>query len=339
MHRAYHPTPKQPKRRFRWWRLVPWLIVVYGLTGLYSVQPNEKAVVRRCGKVLDQVRGPGLHFGFPMGIDRVTKIRVQEQKQVGVGIGRSGRATDSTGGEDGSVTGEGLSQWSRALGRPLLPQESECLTGDNNVILLSANVQYQIEDVRQYLFGTADVSAVVEDAVAGAFCDEISKMDVDDVLTTRRSWLQGEVQRHAQTMLNGWGTGVRITSVLLDERTGAPKEVADAFRDVTAAREDRQRAINEAQGYAARLSESAEADADSIRQEAEAFARQTTLLAESGAERFELLQAELAKGRALTLRRMILETMEEVLPRMKKIIADRGAAEAVDLGIVGPEEE
>lgn len=334
MHRAYHPPPQRPKKRFRWWRLLPWLAVAYALTGFYSVQPNERAVVRRCGKVLPQVSEPGLHFGFPYGIDRVVKVRVQEQKQVGVGMSRLGRSSK----EAASQSGVGINQWSRALGREIQPQQAECLTGDSNVILLSANVQYQIEDVHRYLFGTGDVPVLVENAVAGALCGEVSKMEVDDILTTRRGWLQTEVQRHAQDTLDRYEAGVRITSVLLDERTGPPQEVANAFRDVTAAREDCQRAINEAEGYAARLRQSAEADADSLLQQAEAFAQKTTLLAESGAERFRLLQAELAKGRELTVRRLILETMEEVLPRMKKIVSDREASESVDLSIMQPEE-
>jgi membrane protease subunit HflK len=220
----------------------------------------------------------------------------------------------------------------------LQPQEAECLTGDNNVILLSANVQYQIEDVHQYLFGAMNVPVLVENAVAGALCGEVSAMEVDDVLTTRRDFVQAEVRRHAQDTLDRYQAGVRITSVLLDESTQPPQEVSDAFRDVTAAREDRQRAINEAQGYAARLSQSAEADANSLLQEAQGFAQKTTLLAQSGAERFRLLQAELAKGRELTVRRLILETMEEVLPRMKKIVADRESSESVDLSIMQPEE-
>ena len=330
--------PTRPRKRFRWWRLLPWLAAAYALTGFYSVQPNERAVVRRCGRVLPQVSAPGLHFGLPYGIDRVVKVRVQEQKQVGVGMSRLSRSAGEIPAGAANQTGVGINQWSRALGRQLQPQEAECLTGDNNVILLSANVHYQIEDVRQYLFNTANVPVLVENAVAGALCGEVSKMEVDDVLTTRRGWIQAEVQRHAQDTLDTYRTGVRITSVLLDERTEPPQEVADAFRDVTAAREDQQRAISEAEGYAARLRQSAEADADSLLRQAEGFARQTTLMAESGAERFRLLQAELAEGRELTIRRLILETMEEVLPRMKKIIADREASESVDLGIMQPEE-
>ena len=338
MHRDYHPTPPRPKRRLRWWRLLPWLLVAYALTGFYMVQPNERAVVRRCGRALPQLSGPGLHFGFPYGIDRVVKIRIQEQKQVGLGMSRLSRSAAEASTESATQSGVGMNQWSRALGRNLQPQQAECLTGDNNVIILSANVQYQIEDVHQYLFGTTNVPVLVENAVAGALCGEASAMHVDDVLTTRRGWIQEEVRRHAQETLDSYRAGVRITSVLLDERTEPPQEVADAFRDVTAAREDRQRAINEAQGYAARLSQSAEADADSTLQQAEAVAQQTTLLAESGAQRFRLMQAELVSGRELTIRRLILETMEEILPRMKKIVADKQASQTVDLGIIQPEE-
>lgn len=337
MHRAYHPTPHRPRKRLRWWRLLPWVAAAYALTGFYSVQPNERAVVRRCGRVLPQLSGPGLHFGFPYGIDRVVKVRVQEQKQVGVGLSRLSRSAGEIAGGTASPAGVGISQWGRALGRQLQPQQAECLTGDDNVILLSANVQYQIENVHQYLFGTANIPVLVENAVAGALCGEVSAMEVDDVLTTRRDWIQAEVKRHAQETLDSYQVGVRITSVLLDERTEPPQEVADAFRDVTAAREDRQRSINEAQGYAARLHQSAEADADSLLQQAEAFAKKTTLLAESGAERFRMMQAELMEGRELTIRRLILETMEEVLPRMKKVMADKEASESVDLGIMMPE--
>lgn len=336
MHRDYRPMPRPRGRRLRWWRLLPWLVVAYALTGVYSVQPNERAVVRRCGRVLPQVQMPGLHFGFPYGIDRVTKVKIQEQKQVGLGISRRSRysAPGKTAGPAPSPAG--VSQWSRALGRELQPQEAECLTGDNNLIVLSANVQYQIEDVHQYLFGNADVPALVENAAAAALCSVIASMEVDDILTVRRDAIQVEVQRAAQETLRRYAAGVLITSVLLDERTGPPQEVADAFRDVTAAREDCQRAINEAEGYANRLRQQAEADADSLLKESEGFAQKTTLLAASGAERFRLLQAELAGGRQLILKRLILETMEEVLPRLKKIVLDRQASESADLGIVEP---
>ncbi len=312
MHRAYHPSPKLPERRIRWRRLLPWLAVVYALTGLYSVQPNERAVVRRFGKALSQTRGPGLHLGLPYGLDRVSRVKVLEQKQAGVG----------------------MSRWSRVLGRRIEPRQTECLTGDRNVILLSANVQYQVADVDQYLFNVGDVPALVENVAAGALCSVISSMEVDDILTAQREAIQVEVRRRSQARLDEYGAGVRVNSVLLDERTEPPQEVRQAFRDVTAAREDRQRAVSEAQGYANRLKQQAEADADGMIQKAQGYAHQITALAAGDADRFSAMAAELDRGRELTFKRLILETMEQVLPRLKKIVLDEDAAETIDLGLI-----
>jgi membrane protease subunit HflK len=288
------------------------LLAVYLATGIYSVRPNELAVVRRCGKVLEQHRLPGLHFGLPYGIDRVTRVKFQEQKRVSVG----------------------MSQTEKALGRRNQPRDSEYLTGDRNLIMISANVQYQIDDPNDYLFNAVDVAALVGDAAAGRLASVISGMNVDDVLTIERSTIQTEVKTATQKALNGYAAGVRVTSVLLDEDTEPPQEVAEAFRDVTAAREDRQRLINEAQGYANRLKEQAEADANSLLEEAEGFAGEARLMARGDADRFRQIAQRLPEQRSLTLKRLILETMEEVLPRMKKIVLDRPAAESVDLGII-----
>ena len=314
MHRAYHPQPqtRASKRPLRLWRLLPWLLAVYLATGIYSVRPNELAVVRRCGKVLQQHRSPGLHFGFPYGIDRVRRVKFQEQKRVSVG----------------------MSQTEKALGRRNQPRESEYLTGDRNLIMVSANVQYQIDDPKAYLFNVVDVPALVGNVAAGRLASVISGMNVDDVLTVERGTIQTRVKEATQTVLDGYGAGVRVSSVLLDEDTEPPQEVAEAFRDVTAAREDRQRLINEAQGYANRLKEQADADANSLLEEAEGFAGEITLMARGDADRFSQIADRLSDQRSLTFKRLILETMEEVLPRVKKIVLDRPAAESVDLGII-----
>ncbi len=320
MHRAYHPSPmtQAPKRRVRWWRLLPWLLVGYLATGVYSVKPNERAMVQRCGKALPKMRPPGLHVGLPYGIDRISRVRVLEKKRVSIGT----------------------SQSERLIGRRALPQESEHLTGDKNLIVVSATVQYEVDDrnVELYLFNVADVPALVRDAAASRLSETIASMQVDDVLTAGRHEIQSWVKEKAQQDLDAYGSGVKVTSVLLNEDLQPPEEVAEAFRDVIAAREDRHRAINEAKGYANRLKEQADADADTLTQTALAFAGEITLTAEGDAARFAQRAQELGRNRTLTVKRLIIETMEEVLPRVKKIILDRSAAESVDLGIVEADE-
>ena len=315
MHRAYPSNPQPAKRRTNWLALVPWLLAAYLLTGFYTVGTNERAVVRRCGRPLSQLRMPGLHFGFPYGIDRVSRLKIFERKRAGVG----------------------MSLAERSLGRRAQPQERECLTGDRNLILVSAVVQYRIADPKAYLFNVADVPALVTGVAASALSSVVTSMNVDDVLTVERVTIQDEVRRAAQAALDRYGAGVEVTSVSL-EGVAPPQEVAQAFRDVTAAREDSQRTINEAQGYANRLIPEARGQAHRVLLEAEAYREEVIEMAGGDAQRFEKIAAQLADNRQLTFKRLILETMERVLPRLKKIVLDDNAAGAVDLGLIEVDE-
>ena len=124
-----------------------------------------------------------------------------------------------------------------------------------------------------------------------------------------------------------------MTSVTLEDVT-PPQEVAEAFRDVTSARGDRQRLINEAEGYARRLDAMLEGETDGILNEAKAFAVTVTQKAKGDADAFNSIVAQLSLDRQLTVKRLILETMEEVLPRLKKIILEPGAAGTIDVGLI-----
>jgi len=316
VHRAYHPSPTPDKRRIRWWALLPWLAVAYAATGFYAVQPNEVAVVRRCGRLLPERRKPGLHFGFPYGIDRVDRLKILERKRVAVGTSLA----------------------ERDLGRRVEPQQSECLTGDRNLILVAAIVQYQIERPEDYLVNVAGVPEVVRNAAGSALAGVVASMKVDDVLTVERIAIQNEVRRATQAAVDRYGAGVRVTSISLEGVT-PPQEVAEAFRDVTSAREDRQRAVSEAQGYANRTLPQARGEAHQIRLEAEGYADEVVQKASGDVDRFGQMQAQLSPGnRRLTEKRLILETMERVLPRLNKVVVDSGTGDALDLGLIEADE-
>ena len=311
MHRAYQPTPPSPKRRTSWLALLPWLVAAYALTGFYAVGTDERAVVRRCGRALAQLQLPGLHFGFPYGVDRVTRLKVFQPKRAGVG----------------------MSLADRSLGRRVQPQEAEWLTADHNLIVLSAVVQYRIAEPKQYVFKVADVDTLVSNAAGSALTSIVTSMNVDDVLTVERLAIQDEVKRAAQEVLNRYQAGVEVTSVSLEGVT-PPQEVVQAFRDVTAAREDGQRTVNEAQGYANRLVPEARGEAQRMLIDAEAYRDEVVEMARGDAERFTTMAQELAENRQLTTKRLTLETLEKVLPRLKKIVLDGRATGAVDLGII-----
>lgn len=311
MHRAYHPTPVVKRRPFRWRALLPWVVAVYVATGFYTVQPDEQAVVRRCGELLTQVRTPGLHFGFPWPIDRVTRFKVLQTKPVGVGMTLA----------------------DRDLGRLAEPQQSESLTGDRNLIVAGAIVHYRIADPVEYLLNTTDVNALVRDTAASALASAVSSAGVDNVLTVDRVRIQDEVRRAAQELLDSYHAGVSVTTVSL-EGVAPPQEVAEAFRDVAAAKADQQRLVQEAEGYVNRLGPQTRGDADRIQREAEAYAEEAVKKAQGDGQRFTEMAAELSSGRTLTFKRLILETMEIVLPRLKKIVLDDRRDQSVDLGLI-----
>lgn len=333
MHRAYEPQhhhhdhgpPGQAHHhahahapRSLWpWLLAP--LAIWLVSGVYVVQPNERAVVQRCGRILPEPCGPGLHFGLPYGIDRVTKLKMFEQKRVGIGVG--------------------LDQ--RDLGRMADPRRAECLTGDRNLIVVSAVVQYNIITAKDYLIRTTDVSGLIENLATAALSNVISAMTVDNVFTVGRPEVQQKVlsavrDRLTQLEQAGQGVGVQVNSVTLED-VRPPQEVDQAFRDVISAREDRQRAINEAQAYTNGLLPNARGEAERLRMEADGYSSEVTSKARGEADRFSRVVAELAVGRALTVRRLILETLEEVLPRLRKIMLDEHADRQVDLGLLEEE--
>jgi len=308
-------TCPEPKPGKAWSSLAFWLVLAYAATGFYAVRPNERAVVQRCGRALPQLRGPGLHFGFPYGIDRVSRLKVRERKREAVRMDLA----------------------DRALGRRVEPSQAERLAGDRNLVFAPAVVQYSIREPKAYLFNAADVSALVRNATETALSSVVAEMTVDDVLVVQRLALQNLVLRSTQIILDRWGAGVQVMSVTL-EGGGPPQEVADAFRDVTRAREDREHAINQAQGYANRLIPEARGEAHRIVTEAEAHRARSTQTARGDAKRFHKVAAAVAHDRELTTKRLVLETMEQVLPRLKKVVLDGKTRQALDLGLIEEQE-
>jgi len=311
MHRIIEPSRDLPKGPFRFAALLPWLIVAYLATGLYTVETNQRAVVRRFGRALPELKGPGLKLGLPYGFERVDRMKLREPKRVAV---------------NSSLT-------DRASGRLTEPLLAECLTGDRNLIQIPAVVQYDIADPKAYLLRAADVPALVRSATAAGITSVVSSMGVDDVLTVERRTVRTRAIARAQELLDRYGVGVRVTAISL-EGMGPPEEVADAFRDVNNARWDRDRAINDAEGYLRRVLPQARGEARRVLLEADGYYDETVQRARGDAARFDkMAAAATGQGRRPTLLRLVLETMEEVLPRLNKIVVDGEAGRQLDLGL------
>jgi modulator of FtsH protease HflK len=302
--------PVPPKRmmetlRSRWWM---GLLGLWLLSSLYIVRADQQAVVTRFGRVVEPRVTPGIHISLPWPIDRVTRLKVQQQQRQVIG----GTLTDNVVGRT----------------QPLLAQ---FLTGDQNIIYLRVIAQYSVSLPADYLFQTEDVAQVVGAATEAELARRIASRTVDAVLTTEKAAIQEEVRAAAQKVLNDYSAGVILASVNI-ESAAPPPEAADAFRDVASARADSSRIVNEAQGYANDLIPKARGQAQQLLESAAAYKQKKINEAIGDASRFEQVAIEYAKASEVNGRRIYLETMEQILPRIKKLIVDKNGN--LDLTIV-----
>jgi membrane protease subunit HflK len=182
-----------------------------------------------------------------------------------------------------------------------------------------------------YLFQAQDVGRMVGAAVEAELARRVARRHVDAVLTTEKAAIQEEVRGAAQQRLNEYRLGVRISTVNL-ESAGPPPEAADAFRDVASARADSSRIVNEAQGYANDVLPKARGEAQQLLEAAAGYRQRKINEALGDAARFTQVAAEYARAGEVNGRRLYLETMEQVLPRIKKLIVDKSGN--LDLTII-----
>ena len=268
------------------------------LSGVYLVGADQQAVVTRFGRVTEKRVLPGIHITWPYPIGRAYKLKVLQRQRAFIG----GAPAD------------------QALGQ-IEPRVSQFLTGDQNLIQLRTVVQYSVATPDEYLFRAEDVTKVVSVAAESELARQIASRNVDDVLTTEKVAIQESVRQRAQTLVDQYGLGVVLSAVSI-EYIAPPPETAAAFRDVASARADSARIANEAQGYANDLIPRARGEAQKLAEDAEAYRQRKINQALGDASRFTQLAGEYRKNPAVTRSRLYLETMEQVLPRLKKTIVD-----------------
>ncbi len=308
---SYQSLRPRAALRHRWWVV---LLLLYLLSGIYFVAPEQQAVVLRFGRVAGPPLAPGLHYHLPFPIERIVKLKVLETKRLTVGI-------------------EMPDQF---LGRDARGTPTQYLTGDQNIINLQMAVQFNIKDAAAYLFRAQDVAQLVARAVEAAFTQTVAGYNVDSLLTTGKVEVQNATWQESQQILDLYHSGVALHAINI-ETVAPPAEVADAFREVASARADRERIINEAHGYANDALAKARGEASKLLSEATSYRQQRINEAQGEAARFEKLIAEYSKAKDITERRLYLETMEEVLPRIKKVIIDsHGPKSLIELGLIRP---
>jgi modulator of FtsH protease HflK len=305
------PTPEEiidvGKKKFsEFSRYFIWIIValfiIIGLKGLiYSIGPDEVGVIQRFGKYI-RLSSPGLHAKIPFGIEKVTPIKVEKifKEEFGTGREESSSMVILGGNRDASLM----------------------LTGDLNILDVRWIVQYKIKDPIKFLFIVRNPRAIIRDVSEVIMRRLVGDYTVDEVLTIKREEIDHLAQIETQKILDEYQTGVQVVTVkLLD--VNPPDTVKPAFNEVNEAKQEKEKMINQAWEAYNKAIPKAKGEAERTIREAEGYSFDKINRAKGEAERFLVTLNEYKKAPEITQKRLYLETLNEVLPKVKdKYIID-----------------
>jgi membrane protease subunit HflK len=267
-------------------------------SGFYRVDANEQGVAMIFGKWV-ATTGPGLNYNLPAPIGSVETPMVDFENRVEIGFRT---AADGTSTRDISA-------------------ESLMLTGDENIIDIQFVVLWKIGDAGEYLFSVRDPDETVKAVSEAAMREIIGQSDFESTRTKGRAEVESRTQELIQHVLDSYNAGIVVTSLQL-LKVDPPDAVIEAFRDVQAARADKERSVNEAQAYYNEITQRAEGAAQQVIKAGEAYKAEKILIATGDAQRFLSVYDQYAKNKELTERRIYLETMEDVMHGMNKVLVD-----------------
>lgn len=291
-------------------------VVLFVLSGFYTIGPDEAGVIMRFGRRVPPLRQPGLHYKLPWPVDSLTRVEAQRVRVVEIGF-RSGAARVEG-------TEPAAYEWSaqhRAGRFQRRPDESLMLSGDQNMTEMTATVHFRLKQPENFLFRLADGEGTVRAAAESALQSVLSSTPLDEALTTNRRALEARARVLMDASLERYQAGVEILQVkLLDVHPSL--EVVDAFRAVSGAFEEKNRLINEAQAHAADIVPKARGEAVARMETAKGYRVGRVNRADGDANRFRQSEAAYRSGPGVTETRLYLETMEQILPGRKKMIVD-----------------
>jgi modulator of FtsH protease HflK len=265
------------------------LALLWVFASFYSVRPEERSVELLFGQEY-RIGQPGLNFA-PWPVVRAEKVQVTTERVTEVGTGRS------------------------ALDTGLM------LTRDEAVVDIEFQVVWNIADPARFLFNLADPHETVRAASESVMRDIIARSELSPILNRDRGAIAADLRQAVQLLLDSYESGISVIRVNFD-RADPPRDVIDSFREVQAARQERDRLERQADAYANRVLAAARGEAAQIQEEAEGYRAQVVNVAEGEASRFLAVWSEYVNAPEVTRRRMYLETMEQVLGDMDLTILD-----------------
>ncbi|UKE46314.1 MULTISPECIES: FtsH protease activity modulator HflK [Xanthomonas translucens group] len=264
-----------------------WVLAAVVLLLLFScfqlIGEQQRGVVLRFGQ-FSRILQPGPNFKLPWPIESVRKVNATEIKT--------------------------------------FSNQVPVLTRDENIVSVSLNVQYRIDDPRMYVFGSRNADQVLEQAAQSAVREQVGRADLNVVLNNRGPMATAARDR-LQAALSAYRTGLIVTGLTLPDAR-PPEEVKPAFDEVNGAQQVKERLINEAQAYAAKMVPEARGQAARTRTVAEGYKEASIARAQGDAERFTLLQQQYQNAPEVTRKRLWLETVQKVLSENRKVIGGDG---------------
>ncbi len=285
------------------------VVVIWGFSGLFRVQPDELGVVLRFGKHVRTV-GPGLSYHLPYPIETVLLPKALRVSTLNIGftLDDSPRRTRD--------------------GRRDIPEESLMLTGDENIVDVQFTVLWRIKPsgAANYLFNIQNPEGSVKAVAESAMREVVGHSNIQGILTNDKDKIQLEVQELMQRVLDGYGSGILVQQLQMGNVNPPNADVIQSFNDVTNAKTELESLQNEAQTYANRVVPEARGKAAQITQAAEGYKQQAVVEARGQSARFLKVYEEYKKAPDVTRERIYLETMERILGNSDKLIYDGGSS-------------
>jgi membrane protease subunit HflK len=257
--------PGRPNRSIVMWAVAVAVLLWLVGTSMHSISPGQRGVVSRFGRY-SYTLGPGVGLTLPSTIDRVQKLDVENIRSVDLG-----------------------SEASNDL----------MLTGDQNLLDIAYSVRWNIRTPELYLFQLADPDETIKEVANSAMRSVISQVTLNDAMGDRRADIESQVAENMQRILDSYHSGVQVQGIAI-KQADPPEAVNDAFKQVTAAQQQAQSAINSANAYALQLGQRAQGDATA----------------------FDKVYEQYKLAPEVTRRRMYYETMEQVLSKVNKTIVE-----------------
>ena len=290
---------KIPKLSMGTFPLVGIFVVLWLLTGIYVVGPDEVGVVQTLGKY-SRAAQSGLNYHFPYPIEKVSTPKVTEVKRIEIGFRTVGKNQYQT-----------------------ISRESLMLTGDVNIVDAEMIVQYRIKDPVAYTFNFIEPELTVRQASEASLRTVVGRHNIDEALTSGKFMIQEEAKELIQNILDKYNTGILVVAVQLQD-VSPPEQVISAFKDVASAKEDKNRMVNQAEGYRNDVIPKARGEAQAQIREAEGYKEARIARAEGDVSKFNAVLKEYRKSKEVTETRLFLETAEEILSNREKIIVPDG---------------